>query len=844
MSIIQRIIAVQILYFLTTNATAARCADEGEVCRCHGEVVYGNKYVSGKSGAMAQLEQALAAPHVKKWATGELVCDNDTFGADPARGFTKACHCNQNPEGAVLGKECGETKDCAGDLVCSSASLTCVDSYVMVFFSDIENHYRGFEDSHSYGFVKNLVNLKDKDLYFDGDFQGKLIDPRMLLHGGDLSRDRWATYWRPRVHKLDNAQATIDEEFENVWDQTYKAGIPTLSTYGNHDYSGDSVPEGAMVDVNGFPWKKIAENKRCSGEVVDLGLQHEIGSCSRECVRHGLRENLNVAYFGVSRKMDKVKRDHYPCKCYMGPAHTEEFGVKCAFEDLKDHDLFEVETWYERAAENKICDGEAKYRTYKPSLAGCAGYCLVRWRTPVFAYADKDAMNGDNPKCQGRGEGECQCVCFVESSHPGKCDKGEVKDELHHLYRITNYMKAPGAPTKESGANVGLDYDWSKDEQHHDNLMTQDFVRRTVEKSAKLGVHYQMVKPEGKFGPIHYVAEYMGVQVILFGTGPFEESYNKNGDDDYTGVPATEQLERLKQVVDYKKPTLMISHFPIHAWQSIHGSKKMEEFKEFVCDFEHVTYLDGHTHHQAKQVHSCPGWGKRFVEYTAPYRSGNKSGALAMLVSPQDGVLQVKFVHVNERVKGDKLACIPEGGRCLAGTTCRDCCLDSRGRKLEYNWWYSIVGHGCGLEPRYPDGKRCAAGTSCNNCENSYSWWHSMFGHACGKEPLWEDGTRCAAGTSCNQCKNGYTFWHKYFAHACGEDKVMWPRGTRCLAGTTCNQCKGGYYEWWETIFGHACGHEPCWKEGKLCGYGTTCKKCCKGHKECPWYRFGVCECA
>lgn len=246
-----------------------------------------------------------------------------------------------------------------------------------------------------------------------------------------------------------------------------------------------------------------------------------------------------------------------------------------------------------------------------------------------------------------------------------------------------------------------------------------------------------------------YVAEYKGIQILMFGTTPFEESYNK----DYKGVKADEQLELVKKAVNYDMPTLMVSHFPISSWKR-RGDERHEDFMRFLCRFAHVTYLDGHTHHKAISAHDCVNDKHEIYEYTAPYRSeqnGWDRGAWALLVSPQDGVLQTKFVSVNERVNGDGDACKPNGERCLPGTTCRDCCLDSNGEKKSGYWWGKLH-HACGKEPLWGTGTRCLAGTSCKQCRDGYNWWWSKFGHHCGKEPCWNKGKVCGAGTTCKLC--------------------------------------------------------------------------------------------
>jgi len=715
------------------------------------------------------------------------------------------------------GSECGETTDCAGDLVCSPSSLTCVEAFTVVFFSDLENHYRGFTDAHSYGFVKNVKDLGQKDLKFDGDFKDSKIDPKMLLHGGDLSRDRWAAEWRARWHDLANAQVTIDEEFEYVWDQTYESGIPTLSTYGNHDWSIFSVPQGANVRTSA-PWVKRAENRRCAGEVIDVGDQwHDMG-CANACAR----KDPEIRFFGFPA--EKNANNQGACKCYLEANVAAE--VTCTEEEEQGMDLYTIDDWFTKAADGRQCDGSTVNVGYRASLRACGLACKAGWlRTPAFSYGTNDfGAEG----CDANSE-NCLCACHMDSSHPGDCDSGEVEDARFRLFKMTDYESASGPPARDiNGVNVGLDWDWTKDEQHHDNMMTRDLMRRTFEKSAKLGLKYEAIKhPDGEFGPVVYVAEYQGVQIVMFGTAPFEESYN----EDYKGIPAEEQLKLVKEAVKLDMPTLLVSHFPIATWQNIYGNDRYQDFKDFLCSFEHASYLDGHNHARDIHYHTCDNGDKHVDELTAPYRSGKDSGAWALLVSPQDGVLQAKFVPLNERVDGDDRACIPEGQRCLAGTTCEKCCLDVKGHRT-YNWWHGLVGHGCGVEPKWGDGTRCLAGTSCNQCKNEYTWWHGLVGHGCGVEPKWGDGTRCLAGTSCNQCRNSYSWWHSVFGHACGEDKDKWADGTRCLAGTSCDMCQNEY-TWWHGLVGHGCGVEPKWGDGTRCLAGTTCEQC---RNEYTWW--------
>lgn len=109
------------------------------------------------------------------------------------------------------------------------------------------------------------------------------------------------------------------------------------------------------------------------------------------------------------------------------------------------------------------------------------------------------------------------------------------------------------------------------------------------------------------------------------------------------------------------------------------------------------------------------------------------------------------------------------------------------------------------------------------------------------QDGCWDDGQACGEGTTCWNCCNDAEWWDQKFFTACGEEPC-WSDGTRCAAGTTCDSCCDGY-EWWDQKFFTACGQEPCWSQGATCGKGTTCDNCCSRSADCPWYKFGVCQC-
>jgi len=80
------------------NAGTRHCANEGEWCACHGNVVYTKKCLSRWGGCnQANWAQVVArgfnSNHRSK-VTGGIWCDNGIGGGDPFRGHDKQCFCH------------------------------------------------------------------------------------------------------------------------------------------------------------------------------------------------------------------------------------------------------------------------------------------------------------------------------------------------------------------------------------------------------------------------------------------------------------------------------------------------------------------------------------------------------------------------------------------------------------------------------------------------------------------------------------------------------------------------------------------------------------------------------
>jgi len=390
----------------------------------------------------------------------------------------------------------------------------------------------------------------------------------------------------------------------------------------------------------------------------------------------------------------------------------------------------------------------------------------------------------------------------------------------------------------------------SSQEQHESNLKSLEFVRKTMEKSKPFGVTYKAIQPDGNTGPVHYVAEFNGIQIVLLQNDGILESYDWNnvaGGQRTRTYTHDNQIDRVVDAIDKSKTTLFTTHFPLtnkNGGKAESGCANREEaedcplrmpsFEKMLKDFapERAAIFTGHNHWASRRDHVIAG--KTFTDYTAPYPWAHlsedktsveiKAGAYAVLVSPSAGVLQVKQVELRPK-------CWEDGTRCTGGAlgTCEtQCCY----RSDNYEYWYSKAWHACGMEPKWDDGSICALGTSCNACKNEATFWHSKVITACGNEPKWNDGDRCALGTSCKMCKTKATYWYGKAWTACGNEP-KWNDGSICALGTSCNACKNKATFWHGKVI-TACGNEPKWNDGDRCALGTSCKMC--KNKARYWY--------
>ena len=236
-----------------------------------------------------------------------------------------------------------------------------------------------------------------------------------------------------------------------------------------------------------------------------------------------------------------------------------------------------------------------------------------------------------------------------------------------------------------------------------------------------------------------YTATFNGLQIASF-------LHSADG-------PSKAQLKAMAGALDTNKPAVVVNHRPdggVDDWV-----KTMPRG---------TAVFSGHTHRSNTRALDAG-----HMAYTAPYPHqwnnlayGKASikrerGMLAVLVSPTEGVLDVK--QLDTRLRSRTWS---DGHLCGMGTTCSKC-------KNGHEYWYTKVMTACGPEPKFSDGTRCLAGTSCNLCASGkYEWWDSKVGHHCGSEPCWGRGTVCGLGTTEKNCCRGASCpWYQFGVCTC-----------------------------------------------------------------------------
>ena len=157
-------------------------------------------------------------PQYPGWI-GDGWCDQDSSYNSAACGYDGGDCCADT---------CDSTQeyDCTMPFDCKDPSTV---PFTIIFISDLENKYRGHSVGRSEYVVSYIKDLAAQNIYFNPPYAGKKVDPKLVIHGGDISH-MWS---------CENTFGcrSVDDEFNDIWGQLYDSGIPMISAFGNHDWA-------------------------------------------------------------------------------------------------------------------------------------------------------------------------------------------------------------------------------------------------------------------------------------------------------------------------------------------------------------------------------------------------------------------------------------------------------------------------------------------------------------------------------------------------------------------------------------------------------------------------------
>jgi Calcineurin-like phosphoesterase len=120
--------------------------------------------------------------------------------------------------------------------------------FTIIFISDLETKYRGHDIPRSQYVINYVRDLKHDNLVFDAPYSQHVIDPKLVIHGGDISHMWSCDFFEWFI--LGGCRNPQDE-YRDVWNRLYEAGIPMISAFGNHDWrvrNGTGNPWGSGAD--------------------------------------------------------------------------------------------------------------------------------------------------------------------------------------------------------------------------------------------------------------------------------------------------------------------------------------------------------------------------------------------------------------------------------------------------------------------------------------------------------------------------------------------------------------------------------------------------------------------
>jgi hypothetical protein len=209
---------------------------------------------------------------------------------------------------------------------------------------------------------------------------------------------------------------------------------------------------------------------------------------------------------------------------------------------------------------------------------------------------------------------------------------------------------------------------------HLSNESTTAFTRETYRRSASISpdLDYREVEPAAVHGPVNFHATFRGVDIVNFNTFLYQPSYSypdgwplscnlfAGGAGCQIFASAEPQISRMEGLLrpEARRTALFLQHYPLttgDSWWGDHGAsgttlaQRKDRLLGLMAKYDHAALLAGHNHNAAQRSHLFAG--RTITEYVAPYFGGDggddpsRGGAfLALLVSPTDGVLEVRTV--------------------------------------------------------------------------------------------------------------------------------------------------------------------------------------------------------
>lgn len=209
---------------------------------------------------------------------------------------------------------------------------------------------------------------------------------------------------------------------------------------------------------------------------------------------------------------------------------------------------------------------------------------------------------------------------------------------------------------------------------HLSNESTKAFTRETYRRSALLTPEftYRELGQTSVHGPVTFASSFRGVGIANFNTFLYQPSYYYpegwplscnvlgGGAGCETFVSAESQIAAMEQALpaETDRTVLFLQHYPLTTgeqwWSDYEASgttvaQKKGRLLGLAAKYDHSAILAGHNHVTGRYTHTVAG--RTIPEYVAPYFGGDGGedptrggGFLALLVSPTEGILEVKTV--------------------------------------------------------------------------------------------------------------------------------------------------------------------------------------------------------